>query len=151
MAACRTSRTAITTAATTSTESSQTTTATHHSTLLELSDTIFYFTPTPCTDTSSVKDGFAIVSNPAAVPVASPTGHTARAIIRHAKLTATTAAADTSLTLRDLYRTDTAAAVTLYEYPSIPYTPLHVKVIALIILILGALIVLDIVFGKKVS
>lgn len=151
MAGCHTSRTSLDTSTTSATTTYRQTTTANLFTHLSLSDTIFSLLPQPATTTAAVQAGSPAYNHTATSHHASPSLQPTPILIRRATVTATTQRADTSLTLSDLYRSDTAATVTVHDYPSATYTPTHIYIIVVFVVGFINILLLMIYIGKKIQ
>lgn len=151
MAGCSTSRASLDSSTTTTTSSYRQTTAANLFTRLSLSDTIFSLLPQPSTTTAAVQADSPACHHTTNINHASTRRQPTPILIHRATITADTQRADTSLTLSDLYRSDTAATVTVQEYPSATYTPTHIYIIVVFVVGLVNILLLMIYIGKKIQ
>lgn len=151
MAGCSTSRASLATSTTTTTSSYRQTTAANLFTRLSLSDTIFSLLPQPATTTAAMQADTPACHHTATSRHSSPSSQPTPILIRRATITAATQRADTSLTLSDLYRSDTAATVTVRDYPSATYTPTHIYIIVVFVIGFINILLLMLYIGKKIQ
>lgn len=151
MAGCHTSRASLTTSTTSAATTYRQTTAANLFTRLSLSDTIFSLLPQPAVTTAAVQADSPACQHYANTRHASPSRQPTPVLIRRTTVTAATQRADTSLTLSDLYRSDTAATVTVRDYPSATYTPTHIYIIVVFVVGFINILLLMIYVGKKIQ
>lgn len=151
LAGCRTTRATLATSTTTTATTYRQTTAANLFTRLSLSDTVFSLLPQPSTTTAAVQADSPACHHTTTIHHTSPSSQPTPILIRRATITAATELTDTSLTLSDLYRSDTAATVSVHENPSATYTPTHIYIIVVFVVGFINILLLMIYIGKKIQ